>query len=226
MDQPGQDEPAGMSVGADRLGGLHQVLDLGQVGIGVAVVDQRVEELHRLPDPHLPLVLRQVLPLLGPDEVERLMSMIQPVELADARADIRPVIAERRLLIGLRIPFLQERFPLVQVSQRVGLRRSRILRSTCSGSFLSSADRANEPAELPQRNDDAPSLSNIRQNGIRRKTIAYRVLVCQAVPMSAIDVAPDAAGSSHPGSCAGPWVSWNVPCVSTTWCTVGVVGTS
>ena len=40
VDQPGQDEPAGMSVGTDRLGGLHEVFDLRQLGVGVAVVDQ------------------------------------------------------------------------------------------------------------------------------------------------------------------------------------------
>ena len=91
-----------MAVGADRLGGLHQVFDLRQVGVGVTVVDQRVEELHRLPDPHLAMVLAQVLPLFRSDEVERLMAVIQPVELADGRADVRSVIAERRLLAGLR----------------------------------------------------------------------------------------------------------------------------
>ena len=131
VDQPGQDEPAGMAVGADRLGGLHQVLDLRQLGIGVAVVDQGVEELHRLPDPHHPMVLGQVLPLLRPDEVERLIAVIQPVELADGRADVRPVIAERRLLAGLRIALPEERFPLVEIGQRVLFRPSHgVLRHT------------------------------------------------------------------------------------------------
>ena len=59
-----------MAVGANRLGGLHQVFDLRQVGIGVAVVDQRVEKLHRLPDPHHAMVLAQILPLFRADEVE------------------------------------------------------------------------------------------------------------------------------------------------------------
>ena len=43
-----------VAVGADRLGGLQQVLELGEVDVGVAVVDQRVEELQRVPDAHPP----------------------------------------------------------------------------------------------------------------------------------------------------------------------------
>ena len=106
-----------MAVGANRLGGLHQVFDLGQLGVGIAVVDQGVEKLHRFPDPHLALSLGQVLALFRQDEVERLMAMIQPVEFAHARADVGSVIAERRLLFGLRVALLEKVFPFVETGE-------------------------------------------------------------------------------------------------------------
>ena len=133
VNQPGQDEPARVAGGANGLGRLHQVLDLGQVGIRVAVVDQRVEELHRLPDPHLPVIPRHVLPLLGQDEVQRLIPVIQPVELPHRGADIRPVIPKRRRLSGLRIALLEERFPLIEAGQWIRLGRIKtVLRHTRS----------------------------------------------------------------------------------------------
>jgi hypothetical protein len=44
---------------------LQKVLDLGQIGVGVAVIDERVEKLRRLPDALLSLVQAEVLFLLG-----------------------------------------------------------------------------------------------------------------------------------------------------------------
>src|SRR5258706_8932729 len=48
-----EDEPARMSVAADLLRGLQQVIELREIGVGVAVINERVQELHRLPDAHL-----------------------------------------------------------------------------------------------------------------------------------------------------------------------------
>src|SRR5712692_11880249 len=49
----GQNEPARMTILANRFGGLQQVLDLSQIGIGVAVVHQRVQILSHFPDTFL-----------------------------------------------------------------------------------------------------------------------------------------------------------------------------
>lgn len=52
VDQPRELEPGGFAVAADGLGGLEEVLDLGEGGVGVGFVDERVEFLHCLPDGH------------------------------------------------------------------------------------------------------------------------------------------------------------------------------
>jgi len=71
------------------------VLDLGQLRVRIAVVDQRVEELHRLPDPHDPSGLRKEFGPLGAHEIDGLEPVVEPVELADARSSLRPIVAKR-----------------------------------------------------------------------------------------------------------------------------------
>ena len=92
-------EPARVAVGADRLRRLEGVLDLTEVDVGVAVVDQRLDELERLPDRHAPPVERQVPALLGAHEVERLVQVVEPVELVDRRARALAVVAKA---VGVR----------------------------------------------------------------------------------------------------------------------------
>lgn len=53
VDETGQLHPAGLAVAADGLGGLQEVLDLGEAGVRVGLVDEGVELLHGLPDGHL-----------------------------------------------------------------------------------------------------------------------------------------------------------------------------
>ena len=84
VDQAGDDEPARPVGGADRLGRLQRMLDLREVDVGIAVVDQRVQVLQRLPHRHRPAVQRQVVALLLQDEVERLVRVVLEVELRDA----------------------------------------------------------------------------------------------------------------------------------------------
>src|SRR5262249_47595325 len=94
VDQACQNEPACVSVGPDRFGGLHEVLDLAQLRIRVAFIDQRVEEFHRLPDSHDPMVSSQILALFLLDEVKSLKAMVEAIELAHRRANSRSIIAE------------------------------------------------------------------------------------------------------------------------------------
>ena len=93
VDEAGEDEPARLAVGANGLGRLQRVLDLGEVDVGIAVVDQRVEVLQRLQHRHRPAVQRQVVALLPEDEVERLVRVVQAVELRDPLVGVL-VVAE------------------------------------------------------------------------------------------------------------------------------------
>ena len=93
VDQAGDDEPARPVGGADRLGRLQRVLDLGEVDVGIAVVDQRVQELERLEHRHRPAVQRQVVALLLQDEVQRLVGVVLEVELRHALVGVL-VVAE------------------------------------------------------------------------------------------------------------------------------------
>ncbi len=88
VDQPREDEPVRMAVPADRLGRLQQVLELGQLGVGVGVVHQLVQVLDGLPDPHPAAPQAQEIPLLLDDEGQGLVAVVLPVELAHRRADI------------------------------------------------------------------------------------------------------------------------------------------
>ena len=77
-----------MAVAADGLSGLQVVFDLGEVGVGIAVVYQRVEVLHRFPDTHLAAVQRSELAPLGESEIAGLVDVIEAVELADDRGRV------------------------------------------------------------------------------------------------------------------------------------------
>ncbi len=73
----------------------------------------------------IPIVRRvfgRILPLLGEDEFQGLVAVIEPVELAHGRADVIAVVAEGRRLPRLGIPLLEERFPLVHSRERTGFR--------------------------------------------------------------------------------------------------------
>src|SRR5437899_2038033 len=52
VDQSGENEPARVAVVPDLLGGLEQMFELRKIGIGIAVVNECVEEFHRFPDAH------------------------------------------------------------------------------------------------------------------------------------------------------------------------------
>lgn len=53
VDEAGQLHPAGLAVAADSFCGLEEVLDLGEAGVWVGLVDEGVEFLHGFPDGHL-----------------------------------------------------------------------------------------------------------------------------------------------------------------------------
>src|SRR5262249_13102627 len=99
VDQTRQDEPARVPIAANRLRYLEQVLDLAQIDVGVAVVHERIEKLHRLPDAHAALAERQVLPLFRLYEIKRLVAVVEPIKLPDARPDVALMVTEVLLLL-------------------------------------------------------------------------------------------------------------------------------
>ena len=91
VDEAGHDEPARLAGRADRFRRLQRVLDLGEVDIRVAVVHEHVQVVQRLPDGHRPATPGQVLALLSEHEVQRLIRVIERIELFDARVRMRVV---------------------------------------------------------------------------------------------------------------------------------------
>ena len=73
-------------------------------------------------------ISRRVLPrysrFFARTKSRRLVRVVEAVELADARADVVPIVAEGRLLLGLGIAIEEERFPLVEVLERLRLGRA------------------------------------------------------------------------------------------------------
>src|SRR5436190_502161 len=77
-----------MTVAADRFGGLQVVLDLREVCVRIAIIHERVEVFHRLPDAHLAAVQRPVFAAFGEREIPGLVGMVQAIELPDDRRRI------------------------------------------------------------------------------------------------------------------------------------------
>ena len=94
LDEPGEDVPLGLARRADRLGRLQEVLDLGKVEVGIAVIDELIQILHRLPDTHPHPGETEVLLALGTDEVDRLVAVVELVEAAHRGARLGGVVAE------------------------------------------------------------------------------------------------------------------------------------
>ena len=125
MDQAGQDEPAGMAITANLFGGLEQMLELGQVRVRVAVVHQRVQKLHRLPNPHFPTVERQKFAFLRLHEIKRLIAMVQAIEFPHRGPRGGFVVAKFFLFFAgvegsgflrhFRIAFFQKILPLLEI---------------------------------------------------------------------------------------------------------------
>src|SRR5260370_8687471 len=70
------------------------MLDLGELGVWIAFVDQGVEKFHGLPDAHLGAVPGEELFFLIQNEITRLVSMILAVKLANTRGRGLAIIAE------------------------------------------------------------------------------------------------------------------------------------
>ena len=117
-----------MTVPADLFGGLQQMLELGKVGVGIAVVHQRVQKLHCLPDPHFPTVERQKFAFLRHHEIKGLIVMVQAIEFPHRGPRGGFVIAKCLLFLAgvegsgflrdFRIALFQKILPLLEILER------------------------------------------------------------------------------------------------------------
>jgi len=102
MNQPGENEPARMAIAPDLFGGLEEMIELGKVRVGIAIVHQRIQIFQRFPDAHLASIQSEELLSLGLNEVVGLVLMIQPVKLPDGWARIDFVVPKFFLfLLGI-----------------------------------------------------------------------------------------------------------------------------
>lgn len=113
VDEARELHPARLAVAPDRLGALQQVLDLAQRRVRVALVDQRVELLHGLPDRHLLARPRRRVEAVARRQVvrHRLLLVLLAVEGLDALARL-VVLPELRLVLGrveLRLGVVERR---------------------------------------------------------------------------------------------------------------------
>src|SRR5262249_26955421 len=107
-----------MAVAANRLGGLQQVLELGKVGIGVAVINESIEIFGGLPDALLPARQGEILLFLFQHIVDSLILMIEPVELRDSWSRFFVVLPELRFRFAFFVAALNEIVSLFQIGKR------------------------------------------------------------------------------------------------------------
>jgi len=99
------------------------MLDLGELGVWIAFVDQGVEKFHGLPDAHLGAVPGEELLFLIQNEIARLVSMILAVKLANTRRRGLAIIAEFVGFFLLSVASLDEVVPLFKAPERAKLIR-------------------------------------------------------------------------------------------------------
>jgi hypothetical protein len=96
------------------------VLNLGEVGVGVALVDKRVKEFGCLPNTHLAFVERKVLFLLSENKTEGLVRVIGFVKLSHSRHHGCIVVAEFCLTFAFTIAAGNELAPAVFDCEAIG----------------------------------------------------------------------------------------------------------
>jgi hypothetical protein len=93
------------------------VLDLGKVGIRVAVVNESVQVIGGVPDAFLSAFEFAELPFLLQDKSHGLVGVVQPIELGDRGVNLVIEVAELRGSLPLLVPGGHEFIPLIDVPQ-------------------------------------------------------------------------------------------------------------
>lgn len=103
VDQAGELEPLGLSVSANGLGGLEQVLDLTERCVGVGFVDEGVEFFHGLPDGHFGTCLGFEVVACFEVVGNGLLLVLLPVEVLDTVACIFVLSELGLVLVGVEL---------------------------------------------------------------------------------------------------------------------------
>lgn len=102
MDEASELHPSRLAIAANSLSRLEKMLDLGEGGVRVGLVNESVELLHSLPDGHLRARARGVVEAVAGSKVvsNSLLVVLFPVEVLDAVGSIG-VLAEGVLVLLL-----------------------------------------------------------------------------------------------------------------------------
>src|SRR5262245_46557388 len=117
MQKTSQDHPSWMTIFANRLRRLEQMFNLREVGIRIALVNQRVEILGHLPDRLFAALQAAIFHLLLQHKVQRLVGVILAVELGDRGIGISVVVAELFFRLAGLIPALDKIIPILELLQ-------------------------------------------------------------------------------------------------------------
>src|SRR6185437_1701909 len=115
MNEARQNKPAWVPVSPDGFRRLQQMLDLGEVCVGITIIDQSIQKLSRLPYRLLPSCERKVLLLLMDHIIKRLMFVIQAIETRDTRISLRVILAELFLRFSLLIAAPEKVVPFFHI---------------------------------------------------------------------------------------------------------------
>ncbi len=107
-----------MAVLANRFRGLQQVLGLRHIGIGIAIVNQRVKVLGHFPDTLLSPLQPAVFGFLLQDEIQCLVLVVLPVELRHRGVGVGLIVPELLFRFALPVADGHKIVPLIQFFQR------------------------------------------------------------------------------------------------------------
>ena len=89
------------------------MLNLREVRIRIAVVDQGIQVIQGRPDAHFAALQGQKLGLLGPHKIKRLMSMVLAVKFGYRRIRVRLIVSEFLFRFSLLVARSNKVVPIV-----------------------------------------------------------------------------------------------------------------
>ena len=104
-----------MTILANCFGGLKEVLDLGEIGIGVAVVHQGVQILGHFPNAFLVSIQAAIFRLLAEDKIKRLVGVVLTVKFRYGGIGVGLIVAEFLFRFAFTVAGGYKLVPLVQV---------------------------------------------------------------------------------------------------------------
>jgi hypothetical protein len=107
-----------MTIAANGFRRLQQMLRLRQIGIGIAVVNQRIEIVRGFPDALPASIETEVLLFFAKNVCERLSLVVDAVELGNGWIRFRVILAKLRLRFSFLVTAFQKFVSIVQSWER------------------------------------------------------------------------------------------------------------